>query len=147
VESRGAQDLVDLSDHAWERLQARLAGLGDDEYLWTPADGVMTIAWRVAHIASGLTEERIALWLGVDLTPPAAGDQTTAAGAMGWLEDAYAHWRLVLTSMSDDDLRAPIGAAAGPYADASRNSFVLHMLDELIHHGAEVALLRDLYPR
>jgi hypothetical protein len=28
---------------------------------------------------------------------------------------------------------------------ATRRSFVLHMLDELIHHGAEAALMRDLY--
>lgn len=37
------------------------------------------------------------------------------------------------------------GKPAGRYGAASRRSFVLHVLDELIHHGAEAALLRDLY--
>jgi hypothetical protein len=35
---------------------------------------------------------------------------------------------------------------AGPdYADRTRAAYVLHMLDEFIHHGAEIALLRDLW--
>jgi hypothetical protein len=38
-----------------------------------------------------------------------------------------------------------MGAIAGPYADADRVAFVVHIMDELIHHAAEVALLRDLY--
>jgi hypothetical protein len=33
----------------------------------------------------------------------------------------------------------------GAFADSTRRAFALHILDELIHHGAEVALLRDLY--
>lgn len=39
----------------------------------------------------------------------------------------------------------PIGEIGGPFADSTRRAFALHILDELIHHGAEVALLRDLY--
>lgn len=38
-----------------------------------------------------------------------------------------------------------LGAVAGPFASGTLASFVLHMLDEFIHHGAELALLRDLY--
>jgi len=45
----------------------------------------------------------------------------------------------------DRGLAEPVGDLAGHYGDASRNSFALHILDELIHHGAGVALLRDLY--
>jgi hypothetical protein len=42
----------------------------------------------------------------------------------------------------------PAGASppiAGPYAQESRRAFILHQLDELIHHRAEVGVLRDLY--
>jgi hypothetical protein len=46
---------------------------------------------------------------------------------------------------TDDELAVPIGPMGGPYADASLGTLVLHIADELIHHGAEVALLRDLY--
>ena len=35
--------------------------------------------------------------------------------------------------------------AAGYFAGATGRSFVLHIADELIHHTAEAALLRDLF--
>jgi hypothetical protein len=38
-----------------------------------------------------------------------------------------------------------LGPIARGYADSTRMAFILHIIDELIHHGAEVALLRDLY--
>jgi hypothetical protein len=54
-------------------------------------------------------------------------------------------WHKLLTSCTDELLDQPIGPRAGFYANDTRRSFVLHILDELIHHGAEAALLRDLY--
>ena len=39
----------------------------------------------------------------------------------------------------------PIGPIAGPYANSERIGFVIHTMDELIHHGAEVGVMRDLY--
>jgi hypothetical protein len=38
-----------------------------------------------------------------------------------------------------------LGLVAGPYAEDDKASLVLHQLDEQIHHGAELAVLRDLY--
>jgi ankyrin repeat protein len=38
-----------------------------------------------------------------------------------------------------------LGPIGGQYADSDRAGFVFHMLDEFIHHGAEIALLRDLH--
>lgn len=164
-------DLIELSDEAWRRLLDRLAGLTDDEYLWEPVadcrtvrpsgDGTFrsdgparrgdprvftTLSWRCAHIADFLTEERNASWLHQPvLAATRTGDPGTAAEAMAALTDAYAMWRTVLTGVTSDELALPVGPLAGPYADATRRSFVLHVLDELIHHAAEVALLRDLY--
>ncbi len=39
----------------------------------------------------------------------------------------------------DDD------GGGGPYAESGTVDLALHVLDEVIHHGAEVGLLRDLY--
>ena len=39
----------------------------------------------------------------------------------------------------------PLGPVAGPYAKDDKASLVLHQLDEQIHHGAELGVLRDLY--
>jgi hypothetical protein len=61
------------------------------------------------------------------------------------LDASYALWRKVLTSCTDESLDRPIGPRGGFYAGYTRRSFVLHILDALIHHGAEAALLRDLY--
>jgi hypothetical protein len=46
-----------------------------------------------------------------------------------------------------DDARWParIGEDFGEHAAASTADLVLHVLDEFIHHAAEVSLLRDLY--
>jgi hypothetical protein len=38
-----------------------------------------------------------------------------------------------------------LGASFGPCAESNRADLLLHVADELIHHGAEIALLRDLY--
>lgn len=59
-----------------------------------------------------------------------------------------AHWATVaamVKSFDDDELMAPIGDAGGPFRDGSVLGLVLHVVDELIHHSAEIALLRDLF--
>lgn len=137
-------DLVELSRYAWQRLWDRMAGLTDDEYTWTP--GVTTLAWRLDHIVGFLSEDRNGPWLG----QPArvlnrSGAPGNAAEALATLEAAHDTWRTVLEGTTDESLAEPMGGVAGPYGSSTRRSFVLHVLDELIHHGAEVALLRDLY--
>lgn len=164
-------DLLTLSDFAWNRLQGRVHGLTDEEYLWEPAadswsirpdaDGVWrpdsspfprdpapitTIAWRLAHITDDiLGGERNATWIGLPADPNASwpGTARTAAEALDRMDETYAYWRRCLELAHDLD--RPMGEIAGPYAESSRRSFLHHELDELIHHGAEVALLRDLY--
>ena len=43
-------------------------------------------------------------------------------------------------------LGPPVGAAEGPCAERTRTAdLVLHIHREVIHHLAEIALLRDLY--
>ena len=39
----------------------------------------------------------------------------------------------------------PLGPTWGPYGDSTFLALMLHALDEVIHHSAEIALLRDLY--
>ena len=160
-----------LSREAFGRLRRRLDGLDDDEYFWEPApdswnvrrrnDGtwwpddaeprpyrgpITTIAWRVAHVTDILAQERNATWLG--LTPVGPDDlsaEPTASAAIERLERANAIWEQYLDAVDDDALWQRVGAVGGFYTDATRFGFVLHEIDELIHHGAEIALLRDLY--
>jgi DinB superfamily len=166
-----SQDLLDLSDFAWQRLRNRVEGLTDEEYLWEPFDGCWsvrktetgyvadgtpippepapftTLAWRITHIVDILQEDRTATWFGHQ---PAAEDgqppvPASAPNALAALDHAYAVWRGRLAALSPEDLARPMGEVAGPYAEHAGSSFALHILDELIHHGAEVGTVRDFY--
>jgi len=39
----------------------------------------------------------------------------------------------------------PLGPGWGPYATSTTFDLGLHVFDEVVHHAAEVGLLRDLY--
>ena len=69
----------------------------------------------------------------------------TADGAMAQLDEEYARWLHGVRGLGNADLARPCGPAEGPYADEPLAALVLHINRELIHHGAEIALLRDLY--
>jgi hypothetical protein len=139
-------DLVELFDLAWTRLRDRLDGLTDAEWSWCPTpDDRISLRWRLSHIAGLLTEPRNWLWLNISPTPvdePAL--PSSAAEALATTTDAFAAWRS-LVARPDIDLSAPLGVVAGRYGESTRLSFILHIADELIHHAAEAALLRDLY--
>lgn len=140
-------DLVGLFDFVWRRFLDRMAGVDDDEWRWTPtADDRVGLRWRLAHIADLLAEARNAVWLGLPADGRPQGAPSRSAGqAMARAEAAFARWRANLLNMTDDSLAGSIGAVAGPYGDSTRRSLALHIADELIHHTAEAALLRDLY--
>jgi len=107
---------------------------------------VTTIAWRLAHVIVGCFGMRNASHFGgppVDYqTHEYAG---TAAQALAQLDAGYATWIAGVRGLGADDLARPCGPAEGPFADLTMAALVLHINRELIHHGAEISLLRDLY--
>jgi len=169
---KAKDDLITLSDYVFGRTRTRLAGLTDPEYFWEPVAGcwsvrlrqddvavvdwephpeaspITTIAWRLWHLVFNYGQGRNEQWLlGSD---DGEGDRRcaprpTAAAALVALDEANDWWAGVLSQLKEDDLSAPLGPGAGPYADNSKASYVLHQLDEMIHHGAELGVLRDLY--
>jgi DinB superfamily len=107
---------------------------------------VTTIAWRLAHVIVGVLAERSASHFG----GPPAGWHTfdyagTVAGAVRQLDEAYATWIAGVRGLGYDGLTQPCGPAEGPFAEFSMAALVLHIHREVIHHGAEITLLRDLY--
>ena len=119
------EDLAELFDHVWDRFWRRMDGLDDEEWRWTPtADPRISLRWRLGHIRRLLSEDR-----------------KFAAGLVAGL----LWWRELVASLDDEALNTPLGDAAGYFADATGRAFVLHIADELIHHTAEAALLRDLF--
>lgn len=108
---------------------------------------VTTIAWRLAHILVGVLGARVAGHFGGEPHDYVTYEYpTTADEALRRLDDLYAQWIAGVSSWTGDVLWAPTGPSEPPqYADYPRVDIVLHINRELIHHGAEIALLRDLY--
>ena len=52
-----------------------------------------------------------------------------------------------MAGLSAEAWEEPLGPAWGPYATSTTLDLALHVLDEVVHHAAEVGLLRDLYVR
>jgi hypothetical protein len=71
----------------------------------------------------------------------------TAAEALAQLDREVALWLDGVEALAESGLDQPCGPAEGPFADAPMAALVLHINRELIHHLAEISLLRDLYAR
>ena len=144
-------DVLDLFDHVWQRFRRRMEGLGDEEWRWQPTSDVrLTLRWRLAHVAEFLRAGRNGPWLGLaagqaDTDGGPAAEAGSAADALAGADAAFARWRAQLAAVADESFARPVGAVGGDYGEATRCSFALHVADELIHHTAEAALLRDLY--
>ena len=163
-----SHELAEQTDLHWTNfLRPRFQGLTDDEYYWQPVadcwtvhpDGSVdfadpepvpppftTIAWRLAHLIVGVFAMRNHSHFGA----PAADYQswryaTDAPTALRQLDEQYNTWIEGVRGLTDDDLNRPCGPAEGPNADYPIIALVLHINREFIHHGAEIACIRDLY--
>ena len=150
-------------------LLPRLDGLSDDEHLWEPADGcwsvresagrwvadrvtpapvpppVTTIAWRIAHLIEVLGC-RASYHFGDRSFDPSDVLTGTAAGDVAALEDAYRRWADGVAGLDADGLeRLSEGPPNTLDAQFPFAAVILHINREVIHHGAELGVLRDLY--
>lgn len=170
------ESLLKTFDYVWGRTLTRIEGLGDDEYFWEPVPGcwtlrlggdgrwqldggggggpapepvpITTIAWRIGHLGAmalgGLTEMRF----GRERIAAAAKELPgTSSEVKGFLNANYRTWREALAGLDDAGWNAPLGPSWGEYADDDTFDLALHVLDEVVHHAAEVGLMRDLYLR
>jgi hypothetical protein len=112
-----------------------------------------TIAWRMWHIGASPNvpwppadvpdgPAFVAAYMDPPRSSEAVGDAATAAALLQGNWNAFADRIL---RFSDAELEAPLGPVAGPYSDAPLVGLLLHIVDEMIHHGAELGVLRDLY--
>ncbi|MFP5366827.1 MAG: DinB family protein [Actinomycetes bacterium] len=107
---------------------------------------VTTIAWRLGHILVGVLGERLASHFG---GRPVSYETFEYAGtanqALEQLDAMYAQWITAVSRLSLAELDRPVGPAEGPFAEYPMAALIQHINREMIHHLAEIALLRDLW--
>lgn len=133
---------------------------------WPPPEPppVTTIAWRMVHMIAGPTGRLVKY--GFERAPDAPAPQYdgwpetptfdpadvagTPGAAMDALTNTFGRWRDACAAIADDRAWEALGDREGiDVMKLGENdpflNVVQHVNREYIHHGAEIALLRDLY--
>lgn len=140
------------SDGVWH---ADLGSTGSTATVISPPP-FTTIGWRMWHLGASpnptwppprpkSSSELVDGWFRQS-RPESAADAVPGADAARRL--VIEHWdgfAGAVASLSDDDLLTQMGPVAGPLAESTVLGLVLHIGDELVHHSAEIGVLRDLY--
>jgi hypothetical protein len=133
----GATELVGAGD--WGRDSAPAP------HPWPPP--FTTIAWRLGHLSEMLALRAEYTTGGHTLTRADYRYRGDAAGAIAAFDSGAEAWREALAS-ADDAALDLVGRSSYPYGSDPEDRFsttVWWVNQELLHHGAEIALLRDLY--
>lgn len=122
------------------------SGRGVIDFAFSPPrpSPVTTVAWRLCHVVVGALGERNARYFA---GPPVSHDAydypLAAAGALADLDAGVARWVAGVRGLDEPDLQARCREPG--HEQDSMAELVLHVNRELLHHLAEVALLRDLW--
>ncbi len=164
---------------SWLDLHQHLQDLPDEEYLWRPAPGALsvaprgqtgrravgagewvvewpagpddpgprTIAWLVAHLVEVFAERYEWTFGGHDLRRDDLElAHPTAQAGVAALSEAVGRWREGVEALGAEEMWTVGRSQATPVdQQAPFAHLVLHLNRELIHHGAEITVLRDLY--
>jgi hypothetical protein len=155
-------------DRSYERLSARLAGLGDEEFFWEPGPNcwtihqlesgswtyhyaipdphpapLTTIGWQVVHVATTKLIYHEWAFGEARLTFPDLEIPHTAAGALEMLRQGQALLRQDLDDQGDAGLDQVVRRGASDHWPAWR--IFLTMADHDALHGGAIGQLRDLY--
>jgi hypothetical protein len=135
---------------------------GEHRYEWPPGSQgeepppFTTLVWRLCH----LVYPALAKWaLELEGDPDAEAKAyalvfpSTADEAVAVTDECWDRWRGAVGSLTDTDMwRSLQGAGLAIDVPVMRLgagdpfvNYMLHQHRELIHHGAEICLLRDLY--
>lgn len=127
---------------------------GSGEFTWDYGPGaeptpVTTIAWRLGHLIQSFADTNAVFLFGGQRVDAEDFDYPgTAASALALLDQVHADFAAGVRSLGDAGLAELQGHRSPPaFANAPVARVLLYMSVEAFHHGAEVCLLRDLYPR
>jgi DinB superfamily len=156
-------------DTSLDLLLQRLDGLTDEEYRWSPVPGaadlvpvvgdamvatendggqpIRTIAWMLAHLVDGFLTRADHVDGTHSLAEAYGPFPTAAVDAVDEFVRAAARWRSAVAG-ADAEQALQVGYSQYPAGLDRRLPFVdivWWVNRELIHHGADIALIRDLY--
>jgi hypothetical protein len=117
---------------------------------------VTTIAWRMMHIAATGFANRASAFFGDDPFPELGMNDpgrypvslpSTATDGVAYLEQTYHAWMDGISALDEAGMSQKLGPKGGPFRDDPIAALVVHINREVMHHGAEIGLLRDFYLR
>jgi hypothetical protein len=114
---------------------------------WPPP--FTTIAWRLGHLSEMLSLRADHMTGSHAKTRDGFVFHGEAAAGVDSFGTAAQAWREVLAAAREEDLDA-VGRSTYPYGSDPEDPFietVWWVNQEVLHHGAEIALLRDLFGR
>lgn len=112
---------------------------------------VTTLAWRIVHVGTAMSM-RTSTFFGddsdEDMFHPRhwpAELPGTAADAVRFLEECYAGWHDAIMGLGREALERPLGPKGAYFAAEPMVALIVHINREVMHHGGEIGVLRDLY--
>jgi len=109
---------------------------------------VTTIAWRLAHLIVGFAETNGTHFGGPRVEASCFPFAGSAEEALRQLDEQHEKWIQGVRDLGVVGLTEAQGPSQpAVFADAPMARLILYTNVEVIHHGAEVCLLRDLYLR
>ena len=151
-----AEYLWEPVEDCWNLRQREDGNYTLDTQLPPPSPApVTTLAWRMMHVGAYCLWNRAGAFFGGDSVPDdadmfdprrvPASLPATAAGAIAFLDQAYSRWHDGIAALDVDALQAPLGPKGAMFAGDPMAGLVVHISREVMHHGGEICLLRDLY--
>jgi hypothetical protein len=116
---------------------------------------VTTIAWRMVHIGAYCLANRASAFFDDGGAPPQvdmfddrfvpADLPGTADEAVAFLDAAYRRWHDGVAALDEEALQRPLGPRGAYFGTEPMAALILHINREVMHHGGEIGVLRDLY--
>jgi hypothetical protein len=149
-----AEYLWEPAENCWSLRQRADGSYTLDSPSPSPSP-VTTLAWRMMHVGAYCLWNRAGAFFG-DGSVPEDADMSdsrylpaslpaTADEAIAFLDQAYRNWHDGVAALDDEGLRRPLGPKGGEYATDPMAGLIVHINREVMHHGGEICLLRDLY--
>jgi DinB superfamily len=163
VHLRPRLDGLTDEEYLWEPVDGCWSVRQGPDGRWVP-DGLderpevppfTTIAWRLIHVAGYVLGNRASAFFGDGTVPEDAGMWDarhvpqpipgTAKDAIDYLERAYRRWHDGVAALSPEALVAPLGPRGEVFREDPMAGLIVHINREVMHHGGEIGVLRDLY--